>query len=165
MEEWKEFQEKNKDRFLNEMMELLRIPSVSAKKEHRENMAKCAEAVRKSLLEAGADKAEVMPTNGFPVVYAEKIIDKNKPTVLVYGHYDVQPAEPLELWHSKPFEPVIKDGKVYARGSADDKGQFFMHVKAMEVMAKTNTSPTNIKFIIEGEEEVGSPNLGKFVEQ
>ena len=165
MEEWKEFQEKNKDRFLNEMMELLRIPSVSAKKEHKGDMEKCAEAVKKSLLAAGADKAEVMPTDGFPVVYAEKIIDKNKPTVLVYGHYDVQPAEPLELWHSQPFEPVIKDGKVYARGSADDKGQFFMHVKALEVMAKTSTLPTNIKFIIEGEEEVGSPNLGKFVEQ
>ncbi len=165
MEEWKEFHEKNKDRFLNEMMELLRIPSVSAKKEHKDDMANCAEAVKKSLLDAGADKAQVMATNGFPVVYAEKIIDKNKPTVLVYGHYDVQPAEPLELWDSQPFEPVIKDGKVFARGSADDKGQFFMHVKAMEVMAKTNTLSTNIKFIIEGEEEVGSPNLGKFVEQ
>ncbi len=165
MEEWKEFQEKNKERFLNEMMELLKIPSVSAKKEHTLDMKKCAEAVKKSLLTAGADKAEVMATDGFPVVYAEKIIDKNKPTVLVYGHYDVQPAEPLELWETKPFEPVIKDGKVFARGSADDKGQFFMHVKALEVMAKTNTLPTNIKFIIEGEEEVGSPNLGKFVEQ
>jgi acetylornithine deacetylase/succinyl-diaminopimelate desuccinylase-like protein len=165
MEEWKEFHEKNKDRFLNEMMELLRIPSVSAKKEHKDDMANCAEAVKKSLLDAGADKAQVMATDGFPVIYAEKIIDKNKPTVLVYGHYDVQPAEPLELWDSQPFEPVIKDGKVFARGSADDKGQFFMHVKAMEVMAKTNTLSTNIKFIIEGEEEVGSPNLGKFVEQ
>jgi acetylornithine deacetylase/succinyl-diaminopimelate desuccinylase-like protein len=128
-------------------------------------MSTCAEAVKKSLLDAGADKAEVMPTDGFPVIYAEKIIDKNKPTVLVYGHYDVQPAEPLELWNSAPFEPVIKDGKVFARGSADDKGQFFMHVKALEVMAKTNTLSTNMKFIIEGEEEVGSPNLGKFVEQ
>lgn len=165
MKEWKEYQEKNKDRFLNEMMELLRIPSVSAKKEHTEDMARCAEAVMKSLLSAGADTARVMQTNGFPVVYAEKIIDKNKPTVLVYGHYDVQPSEPLELWDSQPFEPVIKDGKVFARGSADDKGQFFMHVKALEVMAKTNTLSTNIKFIIEGEEEVGSPNLGKFVEK
>jgi acetylornithine deacetylase/succinyl-diaminopimelate desuccinylase-like protein len=165
MEEWKEYQEKNKDRFLNEMIELLRIPSVSAKKEHNNDMAKCAEAVKKSFLNSGADKAEVMQTDGFPVVYAEKIIDKNKPTVLVYGHYDVQPAEPLELWNSQPFEPVIKDGKVFARGSADDKGQFFMHLKALETMAKTNTMFTNIKFIIEGEEEVGSPNLGKFVEQ
>jgi acetylornithine deacetylase/succinyl-diaminopimelate desuccinylase-like protein len=165
MKEWKKYQEKNKDRFLNEMMELLRIPSVSAKKEHKQDMAMCAEAVKKSLLSAGADTARVMQTDGFPVVYAEKIIDKNKPTVLVYGHYDVQPPEPLELWDSQPFEPVIKDGKVFARGSADDKGQFFMHVKALEIMAKTNTLSTNIKFIIEGEEEVGSPNLGKFVEK
>ncbi|MEO9021257.1 MAG: dipeptidase [Ginsengibacter sp.] len=165
MKEWKEYQEKNQERFLNEMMDLLRIPSVSAKKEHKNDMQKCAEAVKKSFLEAGADKAQVMATEGFPVIYAEKIIDKNKPTVLVYGHYDVQPAEPLELWHSKPFEPEIRDGKVFARGSADDKGQFFMHVKALETMVKTNTMSTNIKFIIEGEEEVGSPNLGKFVKE
>lgn len=165
MQEWKEYQGKNKDRFLNEMMELLRIPSVSAKSEHKKDMVMCAEAVRKNFLAAGADKAEVMQTDGFPVVYAEKIIDKTKPTVLVYGHYDVQPVEPLELWHSKPFEPIIKDGKVFARGSADDKGQFFMHLKALETMVKTNTMQTNIKFIIEGEEEVGSPNLGKFVKE
>ncbi len=165
MEAWKEYQEKNKDRFLKEMMELLRIPSVSAKSEHKKDMVACAEAVKKNFLSAGADKAEIMQTDGFPVIYAEKIIDKNIPTVLVYGHYDVQPAEPLELWHSKPFEPVIKDGKVFARGSADDKGQFFMHLKALETMVKTNTMNTNIKFIIEGEEEVGSPNLGKFVKQ
>jgi acetylornithine deacetylase/succinyl-diaminopimelate desuccinylase-like protein len=165
MQEWKEYQEKNKDRFLSEMMELLRIPSISAKKEHKDDMSKCAEAVKKSFLDAGVDKALVMPTDGFPVIFAEKIIDQNKPTVLVYGHYDVQPAEPLELWNSKPFEPVIKDGKVFARGSADDKGQFFMHIKALEVMVKTNTLPANIKFIIEGEEEVGSPSLGKFVEK
>jgi len=160
---WKEYQEKNKDRFLNEMLDLLRIPSVSAKSEHKADMQKCAEAVKKSLLAAGCDKADVMPTDGHPVVYGEKIIDSSKPTVLVYGHYDVQPADPLELWHSGPFEPVIKDGKVYARGSADDKGQFYMHVKALETMMKTNTMMTNIKFLIEGEEEVGSPNLGKFV--
>lgn len=160
---WKEYQEKNKERFLNEMMELLKIPSVSAKKEHKADMAKCAEAVKKSLVESGADRVEVMETDGFPVVYAEKIIDPKLPTVLVYGHYDVQPAEPLELWHSNPFEPVIKDGKVYARGSADDKGQFYMHVKAFETLVKTNSMTTNIKFLIEGEEEVGSPNLGKFV--
>jgi acetylornithine deacetylase/succinyl-diaminopimelate desuccinylase-like protein len=160
---WKDYQEKNKDRFLNEMLDLLRIPSVSAKSEHKEDMLRCAEAVKESLLAAGADKAEVMPTDGHPVVYGEKIIDPSKPTVLVYGHYDVQPAEPLELWHSGPFDPVIKDGKIYARGSADDKGQFYMHVKAMEIMAKTDTMSTNIKFLIEGEEEVGSPNLGKFV--
>ena len=160
---WKDYQEKNKERFLNEMLELLRIPSVSAKSEHKEDMRKCAELVKQRLLDAGADKAEVMQTDGHPVVYGEKIIDPSNPTVLVYGHYDVQPAEPLELWHSGPFDPVIKDGKVYARGSADDKGQFYMHVKALETMVKTNTMRTNIKFLIEGEEEVGSPNLGKFV--
>ncbi|MEO6611662.1 MAG: dipeptidase [Chitinophagaceae bacterium] len=160
---WKDYQEKNKDRFLNEMLDLLRIPSVSAKSEHKPDMEKCAEAVKKSLLDAGCDKAEVMATDGHPAVYGEKIIDPSKPTVLVYGHYDVQPAEPLDLWHSPPFEPVIKDGKIFARGSADDKGQFYMHVKALEILSKTNTMTTNIKFLIEGEEEVGSPNLGKFV--
>ena len=162
-QQWKEYQEKNKDRFLNEMLDLLRIPSVSAKTEHKDDMLKCAEAVKKSLLEAGCDKAAVMETAGHPVVYGEKIVDPSKPTVLVYGHYDVQPAEPLELWHSGPFEPVIKDGKVFARGSADDKGQFYMHVKALEVLTKTNTLTNNIKFLIEGEEEIGSPNLGPFV--
>jgi len=163
MNSWKEYQEKNKDRFLNEMMDLLRVPSISAKSEHKEDMKKTAELVKQRLLEAGADKAEVMPTEGHPVVYAEKIIDPSKPTVLVYGHYDVQPPDPLDLWKSPPFEPVIKDGKVYARGSADDKGQFFMHVKAMETLVKTNSMTTNMKFLIEGEEEVGSPNLAKFV--
>jgi acetylornithine deacetylase/succinyl-diaminopimelate desuccinylase-like protein len=163
MQAWKDYQEKNKDRFLNEMLDLLRIPSVSAKSEHKADMQNCAEAVKKSLLAAGCDKAEVMPTEGHPAVYGEKIIDPSKPTVLVYGHYDVQPADPLELWHSGPFEPVIKEGKVYARGSADDKGQFYMHVKALEILTKTNSMSTNIKFLIEGEEEVGSPNLGKFV--
>ncbi len=163
MQAWKDYHENNKDRFLNEMLDLLRIPSVSAKSEHKADMQKCAEAVRKSLLDSGCDKAEVMPTDGYPVVYGEKIVDPSKPTVLIYGHYDVQPAEPLELWHSDPFNPVVKDGKVYARGSADDKGQFYMHVKALEVMTKTNTMATNIKFLIEGEEEIGSPSLGKFV--
>ena len=162
---WKEYQDKNQNRFLDEMLELLRVPSVSAKSEHKADMQRCAELVQKRMLDSGADKAEVMPTAGHPVVYAEKIIDPAKPTVLVYGHYDVQPPEPLELWHSGPFEPVIKEGKVYARGSADDKGQFYMHVKALEVMAKTNSLETNIKFLIEGEEEVGSPNLGKFVQE
>lgn len=160
---WKTYQEKNKDRFLNEMMDLLRIPSVSAKTEHKPDMLRCADAVKKSLLDAGCDKAEVMATDGHPVVYGEKIIDSSKPTVLVYGHYDVQPAEPLELWTNPPFEPTIVDGKVFARGSADDKGQFYMHVKAFETLVKTNTMTTNIKFLIEGEEEVGSPSLGKFV--
>ncbi|MBI1341565.1 MAG: dipeptidase [Terrimonas sp.] len=160
---WKNYLEENKERFLTEMMDLLRIPSVSAKTEHKADMLTCAEAVKKSMLSAGCDKAEVMATAGHPVVYGEKIIDPAQPTVLVYGHYDVQPPEPLELWHSGPFDPVIKDGKVYARGSADDKGQFYMHVKALETLVKTNTMTTNIKFLIEGEEEVGSPNLGSFV--
>lgn len=165
MKEWKDYLEQNKERFLNEMMDLLRIPSVSAQSKHKSDMETCATAVKNSLLAAGADKAAVMQTKGFPVIYGEKIIDPAKPTVLVYGHYDVQPPEPLELWHTGPFEPVIKDGKVYARGSADDKGQFFMHVKALEVMTKTNSLETNIKFLIEGEEEIGSPNLGMFVHE
>lgn len=160
---WKDYQEQHKERFLNEMMDLLRIPSISARSEHKEDMYKCAEAVKASLLAAGCGKAEVMETGGHPVVYGEKIIDPAKPTVLVYGHYDVQPVEPLEEWKTPPFEPTIIDGKVFARGSADDKGQFYMHVKAMEIMANTNTMTTNIKFIIEGEEEVGSANLGQFV--
>jgi len=163
MEVWKEYQQKNKDRFLEELLALLRIPSVSAKSEHKPDMAACAEAVKQRLLEAGADKAEIHATAGHPVVYAEKMIDPAKPTVLVYGHYDVQPAEPLELWNSGPFEPVIIGGKIFARGSCDDKGQFYMHVKALETLIKTNTLENNIKFCIEGEEEVGSPNLAKFV--
>ena len=163
MQVWKDYQEKNKDRFLNELLDLLRIPSISAKSENKDDMLKCAEAVKQRLLEAGADKVEIYPTQGHPVVFGEKIIDPAKPTVLVYGHYDVQPADPLELWNSGPFDPLIKDGKIYARGSCDDKGQFFMHVKALETMVQTNTLATNIKFCIEGEEEVGSPNLGKFV--
>ena len=163
MQVWKDYQEKNKDRFLNELIELLKIPSISAKSENKADMVKCAEAVKQRLLEAGADKAEIYSTDGHPVVYAEKIIDPKKSTVLVYGHYDVQPAEPLELWHSGPFEPVIKDGKIFARGSCDDKGQVYMHIKALETLVKTNTLESNIKFCIEGEEEIGSPNLGKFV--
>ena len=163
MQAWKDYQTANKDRFLQELLELLRIPSVSARSEHREDMVRCAEAMKQRLLEAGADKAELYTTEGHPVLYAEKIIDPSRPTVLVYGHYDVQPADPLELWHSGPFEPVIKDGKIYARGACDDKGQVYMHIKAFETMVKTNSLPTNIKFCIEGEEEVGSPNLAKFV--
>ena len=145
------------------MLALLRIPSVSARSENKKDMQQCAEAVQQRLLEAGADHAKIHPTDGHPIVFAEKIIDKNKPTVLVYGHYDVQPADPLELWNSGPFEPVIKDGKIFARGSCDDKGQFYMHIKALEIMNQTNTLPANIKFIIEGEEEVGSSSLSKFV--
>ena len=164
MQVWKDYQEKNKDRFLNELLDLLRIPSVSAKSEHKPDMIKCAEAVKQRLLEAGADKVEIYPVEGgHPIVYGEKIIDPAKPTVLVYGHYDVQPAEPLELWKSGPFDPTIIDGKIFARGSCDDKGQFYMHVKALETLVQTNTLANNIKFCIEGEEEVGSPNLGKFV--
>ena len=163
MQVWKDYQEKNKERFLDELLELLRIPSISAKTEHKPDMVKCAEAVKQRLLEAGADKVELYPTDGHPIVYGEKIIDPSKPTVLVYGHYDVQPPEPLNLWKNEPFDPTIIDGKIFARGSCDDKGQVYMHVKALEILVKTNTLTNNIKFCIEGEEEVGSPNLGKFV--
>jgi acetylornithine deacetylase/succinyl-diaminopimelate desuccinylase-like protein len=163
MQAWKEYQEKNKERFLNELLELLRIPSVSARTEHKKNMEICAEAVKQSLLNAGADKSTIYATEGHPVIVAEKTIDPSKPTILVYGHYDVQPPDPLDLWHSGPFDPVIKDGKIYARGSADDKGQFYMHVKAMETMVQTNSLSCNIKFIIEGEEEIGSPHLAAFI--
>jgi len=165
MQAWKDFQTENKDRFLLELLELLRIPSISARREHKDDMTKCAEAVKEKLLQAGADKAEIFPTSGYPVVYAEKITDPAKPTVLVYGHYDVQPPDPLELWQSGPFDPVIKDDKIFARGACDDKGQFYMHIKAFETMVSTNSLPSNIKFIIEGEEEVGSPNLGNFIKE
>jgi acetylornithine deacetylase/succinyl-diaminopimelate desuccinylase-like protein len=163
MQAWKDYQEKNKDRFLQELLELLRIPSISAKTENKADMVACAEAVKQRLLEAGADKVDIYPTAGHPIVYGEKIIDASKPTVLVYGHYDVQPPDPLNLWNSPPFEPVIKNGKVFARGSCDDKGQFYMHVKALETMVQTNSLTTNLKFCIEGEEEIGSPNLSTFV--
>jgi acetylornithine deacetylase/succinyl-diaminopimelate desuccinylase-like protein len=163
MTSWKEYQNANKDRFLNELLDLLRIPSVSARTEHKTDMLNCAEAVKARLMEAGADTATIYPTDGHPIVYGEKMIDPSKPTVLVYGHYDVQPADPIELWKSGPFDPVIIDGKIFARGSCDDKGQFYMHVKALETFTKTNTQPTNIKFLIEGEEEIGSPNLATFV--
>ncbi len=165
MQAWKDYQEKNKDRFLNELLELLCIPSVSARSEHKNDMQRCAEAVQQRLMEAGADFVKIYPTEGHPVVYGEKIFDVSKPTVLVYGHYDVQPPDPLELWHSGPFEPVIKDGKIFARGACDDKGQFYMHVKALETMVHTNSLPVNLKFIIEGEEEIGSPNLALFVKE
>jgi acetylornithine deacetylase/succinyl-diaminopimelate desuccinylase-like protein len=165
MQVWKDYQEKNKDRFLNELLDLLRIPSVSARSEHKQDMTICADAVKKNFLDAGADSVTIYPTDGHPIVYGEKNINPALPTILVYGHYDVQPPDPLELWHSGPFEPVIKEGKIFARGSADDKGQFFMHVKALETLVKTNTLSCNIKFIIEGEEEIGSPNLAKFVKE
>ena len=162
---WKAYQEENKDRFLEELLSLLRIPSVSAKSEHNADMVTCAEVVKQRLLEAGADTVTIYETAGHPIVYGEKLIDPSKPTVLVYGHYDVQPADPLNLWNSGPFEPVIIDGKIFARGSCDDKGQFYMHVKALETLVKTDTLSNNIKFIIEGEEEIGSPNLATFVKE
>jgi acetylornithine deacetylase/succinyl-diaminopimelate desuccinylase-like protein len=163
MQPWKDYLSANKERFLEELLELLRVPSVSARSENKEDMKRCAELVKNRLLEAGADKVEIFTTEGHPLVYGEKIVDARKPTVLVYGHYDVQPADPLDLWNSPPFEPVIKDGKIFARGACDDKGQFYMHVKTLEMLVRTNTLQNNIKFIIEGEEEIGSPNLGKFV--
>ncbi len=163
MQAWNDYLSANKERFLEELLELLRIPSVSARSEHKQDMMACAELVKKRLIEAGADKAVIIQTEGHPIVYGEKITDPSLPTVLVYGHYDVQPADPLELWTSGPFEPVIRDGKIYARGACDDKGQFYMHIKALELMVKTGPLPANIKFLIEGEEEVGSPHLAGFV--
>jgi acetylornithine deacetylase/succinyl-diaminopimelate desuccinylase-like protein len=159
------YNEANKERYLNELLDLLRIPSVSADSTHSSDMITCAERVKQRLIEAGVDHAEIFPTAGHPIVYAEKISDPSWPTVLVYGHYDVQPADPLNLWHSPPFEPVIKEGRIYARGACDDKGQFYMHVKAFEAMARNNALCTNVKFIIEGEEEIGSPNLAGFVKE
>jgi len=163
MQIWKDYQETHKQRFLEELLALLRISSVSAKTENNQDMIDCAAAVKQRLLEAGADTVTIYETPGHPIVYGEKIIDPLKPTILVYGHYDVQPADPIELWKSGPFDPTIIDGKIFARGSCDDKGQFYMHVKALETMTKTNSLPANVKFIIEGEEEVGSPNLANFV--
>lgn len=162
MEQIKNYIEKNKDRFLEELFELIRIPSVSAKEENKEDMLKAAEHLMQSLLDAGADKADVFETDGHPVLYGEKMVDPSLPTVLVYGHYDVQPAEPFELWDSPPFEPEIRDGRIWARGADDDKGQLFMHVKAFEMMMQTGTLSCNVKFMIEGEEEIGSPSLEKF---
>jgi len=164
-----DFIHSNKDRFLNELLDLLRIPSVSADSKFKADVFAAAEFVKNSLEKAGADTVEICQTAGYPIVYGEKIIDPALPTVLVYGHYDVQPADPYELWDSPPFEPVIKntkihpEGAIFARGAADDKGQFYMHVKAFEAMMASNDLPCNIKFMIEGEEEVGSDNLDKFV--
>jgi len=163
MEFINQYIETNKDRLLDELIALLRIPSVSADPKYKEDVARMAEAVAESLRIAGADAVRVNNTAGHPIVTAEKIIDPSKPTVLCYGHYDVQPADPIDLWDSPPFEPVIKDGNIYARGACDDKGQVFMHVKAFEAMMQNNALPCNVKFIIEGEEEVGSPNLATFI--
>jgi acetylornithine deacetylase/succinyl-diaminopimelate desuccinylase-like protein len=162
MEKVKQYIEENKERYLEELFELIRIPSISSISEHKPDMVKAAEKYKEHFLAAGCDKAEVMPTAGNPVVYAEKIIDPSLPTVLVYAHYDVMPVDPLDLWKSPPFEPEIRDGKIYARGADDDKGQGFMHVKAFEALVKNDALPTNVKFMIEGEEEIGSVNLGAF---
>ena len=161
----KEYIASNKDRFLQELFEWLRIPSISADSRRKEDVRKAAEFLKQKFTEAGADKVEICETKGHPIVYAEKISNSSLPTVLVYGHYDVQPADPLELWDSPAFEPVIKGDKIFARGSSDDKGQVYMHVKAFEIMMKHNTLPCNVKFMVEGEEEVGSDNLGTFVKE
>lgn len=171
MDQTQKFIEENKERFLNELIELLKIPSVSADPAYNQDVLNTADKVAEYLRAAGADQVEVCETKGYPVVYGEKIIDPNLPTVLVYGHYDVQPPDPMDLWESGPFEPVIKkteihpEGAIFARGSADDKGQFFMHVKAFEAMNHAGQLPCNVKFMIEGEEEVGSGSLGDFVRE
>ncbi|MTI31002.1 dipeptidase [Xanthovirga aplysinae] len=163
--EAKAYIEEHQERFLNELLDLLRIPSVSADSKFAGDVRKTAEFVKQKLEEAGVDKAEICETAGFPIVYGEKIIDENLPTILVYGHYDVQPADPYELWDSPPFEPVIKDERIFARGACDDKGQMYMHVKAFEAMAKEGKLACNVKLMIEGEEEVGSENLEIFVKE
>ena len=163
--EMKQYIENNRERFLSELFSLLRIPSVSSQEAHRPDMQRCADRLVELLLEAGADEAEVCPTSGHPVVFASKHIDDSAPTVLVYGHYDVQPAEPFELWKSDPFEPEIRDGAIYARGANDDKGQLFMHIKAFEYQVREGLVRHNVKFILEGEEEIGSPSLALWAEQ
>jgi acetylornithine deacetylase/succinyl-diaminopimelate desuccinylase-like protein len=165
MEDVKKYIEDNKQRFLDELFELIRIPSISSEQKHKDDMKKMAGALKQKLLDAGADKAEVMPTDGNPVVYAEKMVDSSKPTVLVYGHYDVMPVDPIDKWDSQPFEPEVRDGKIYARGADDDKGQSFMHIKAFEYLTSSGKLDCNVKFMMEGEEEIGSPSLGKFCEQ
>jgi len=155
----------NKDRFLEELFGLIRIPSISSLPENKSDMVRAAHYWKDSILKAGADKAEVMTTEGNPVVYGEKIINPDLPTILVYAHYDVMPVDPIELWDTEPFEPIVKDGKIYARGANDDKGQGFMHAKAFESMVKSGTLPCNVKFMIEGEEEIGSPSLAKWCKE
>lgn len=162
MEDIKEYINLHKDRFLQELFGLIRIPSISSVAENKEDMVRAAEYWRKTLREAGCDRSEVFPTKGNPIVFGEKIIDPLLPTILVYAHYDVMPVDPVELWESQPFKPEVRNGKIYARGADDDKGQSFMHAKAFEVMVRTNTLPCNVKFMIEGEEEVGSMNIGPF---
>ncbi len=171
MQNIQSYVQEHKDRFINELLELLKIPSISADTAYKNDVVKTADEIYKSLKEAGCDHVEICETPGYPIVYGEKIIDPNLPTVLVYGHYDVQPPDPMDLWDSPPFEPVIKkteihpEGAIFARGSCDDKGQMYMHVKALELMTKTDQLPCNVKFMIEGEEEVGSKSLGWFVER
>ena len=171
MEQITSYIQEHKDRFLDELFELLKIPSVSADPSFTQDVLDTAEAVKAALEKAGCDHVEVCETSGYPIVYGEKIIDPALPTIMVYGHYDVQPPDPLDLWESGPFEPVIKktglhpEGAIFARGSCDDKGQFYMHVKALEFMVSTGQLPCNVKFMIEGEEEVGSESLGEFVAQ
>lgn len=171
MQETLKYINDNKQRFVDELFDILRIPSISADPAYKADVLKCADVVEDYLKKAGADNVEVCKTNGYPIVYGDKIIDKNLPTVLVYGHYDVQPPDPLDLWKKPPFEPYIEktelhpDGAIFARGSADDKGQFFMHLKAFEAMMQTNSLPCNVKFILEGEEEVGSVSLGDWVKE
>jgi hypothetical protein len=164
MEQIKKYVADNQARFLEELFGLLRIPSISSESAHKPDMIRAAEYWRDAVLKAGADRAEIMPTDGNPVMYAEKIIDPKLPTILVYGHYDVMPVDPIGEWRTKPFEPVIKDGKIWARGADDDKGQAFMHAKAFELMVKTGTLPCNVKFMIEGEEEIGSGSLTKWLD-
>ena len=165
MEQINSYVDANRERFLEELFGLIRIPSISSIKSHEPDMYKAAEYLKEMLLNSGADKAKVFETDGNPVTYAEKLIDPALPTVLVYAHMDVMPVDPIDLWDSPPFEPEIRDGKIYARGADDDKGQGMMHIKAFELMVKTNTLPCNVKFMIEGEEEIGSPSLGKWCEQ
>ncbi|MDR2027248.1 MAG: dipeptidase [Prevotellaceae bacterium] len=165
MSQIKNYIEKNKQRFLDELFGLIRIPSISSQSEHRPDMLKAAEYWKKTVLDAGADRVEIFETKGNPVVYGEKIIDPSLPVILVYGHYDVMPVDPLEQWLSSPFEPEIRDGKIYARGADDDKGQSFIHAKAFELMVKTGTLPCNVKFMIEGEEEIGSGSLKIWCEE
>ena len=163
--EIKQYIQENEARFLDELASLIRIPSISALPQHKEDMLACAERWRQLLLEAGADEAMVMPSEGNPLVYAEKRIDPNAPTILVYAHYDVMPAEPLELWNSQPFEPEIRDGRIWARGADDDKGQSMIQVKAFEYMVREGLLRHNVKFIFEGEEEIGSPSLNAFLKE
>lgn len=171
MDTVKNYIAQHKDRFINELVELLKIPSISADSSYSKDVVAAADFVEQSLKKAGCDTTEICETKGYPVVYGEKIIDPTLPTVLVYGHYDVQPPDPMDLWHSPPFEPVIKktdlhpDGAIFARGSCDDKGQMYMHVKAAEFMISSNNLPCNIKFMIEGEEEVGSDSLEAFLKE